>query len=237
MKKLNKFAAALAAMVMALSFAGCSDNEEKDSGFDPSKVSVPKGSKELKSKEDIEGLTSDFLTGTWKITEGSMESYADGKKIAEEKDLSVLAENFYIPIDPEELSVEVPAEGVEELKEMLVELFANDIADDDDGDDDDDDYTWGGWLATSTNPDKISFYSWYKFTWSKEYWEKVLEEVNEESEQKFSSVKELRDYLSKLSDAELEELADNFDVDIENLKEFGCTESSGAYRVTLTKQS
>lgn len=47
MKKLNKFAAALAAMVMALSFAGCSDNEEKDSGFDPSKVSVPKGSTEL----------------------------------------------------------------------------------------------------------------------------------------------------------------------------------------------
>ena len=56
MKKLNKFAAALAAMVMALSFAGCSDNEEKDSGFDPSKVSVPKGSTELKSKEDAAAL-------------------------------------------------------------------------------------------------------------------------------------------------------------------------------------
>ena len=46
----------LAAMVMALSFAGCSDNEEKDSGFDPSKVSVPKGSTELKSKEDAAAL-------------------------------------------------------------------------------------------------------------------------------------------------------------------------------------
>ena len=236
MKKLNKFAAALAAMVMALSFAGCSDNEEKDSGFDPSEVKAPAGSKLIESAEDVAALE---LAGNWKLTGDYIAQYVNDNEISRltkvDDITEALLDNGYWGINDD---------GVvsgSHLKAILGIAFY----DGEEGDDDYEDYgiehSSGSWFAVSADFNTLYGYMWTKITYKPVFWEYLLAEFSKEYEQDFKSKKELFDYLKGLSDDELDKALDELEMDKSDIelidKYWGASSDAGAIKFTFTKQS